>query len=297
MSNSNPLQGFFRKAKLQLQLPSNGQWYPKDSLVTNETGQVDVFSMTASDDIKFKSSETNFNGSSTYDLIKSCVPGIKNPEAMPSIDLDTVLLAIRQASYGNDFGLTVDVPGTSLKRKIKLKINELLEENASRDQWDETLIITNSSTGDELTVIVKPNNLASFFAMTKSLVKQNQTVLKLAQNNDVADEDKLDALGVTIRDLGDLKIKLIIDSITSVSIGNQSFNKTSDIENLIRNIDVDYFNAIENHITKQRKKYDFKTITCISTSEELAAGAPKTFEATITFIQSDFFKVDEETQP
>ena len=92
-------------------LPSRGQWYPKNGLSYDSSGKVPVFAMNASDDIKFRTGDATMSGKNIYEVIQSCIPNITEPENIPHIDIDSILLAIRVASYGAEFEFSVSVPG------------------------------------------------------------------------------------------------------------------------------------------------------------------------------------------
>src|SRR5271169_1513294 len=111
-SANNPLKGFFRKAKFQVTLPSEGKWNNTKDITFNDNKTVDIFAMTASDDIKFKSGDSNLSGNNTFSLIKNCIPNILKPENLSSIDIDVIMLSIRWASYGPSFSFNVTVPKT-----------------------------------------------------------------------------------------------------------------------------------------------------------------------------------------
>jgi hypothetical protein len=294
MPDSNPLQGFFRKPKFQLSLPSKGKWWPSGSIELNENGTVNVISMSASDDLKFKASETSISGTSTYELIKSCIPNIKAPEHTPSIDLDVILLSIRRATYGNELVLTVPVPGTSLTRKITLDISSLLSNYAKDAEWVEDLTIVNEQ-NEELKVKVVPNAAKSLFAITKSLSKQQQHAMRVAESTDTDEDTKLESLDMTIKGVNEVKLTSVTDCITEITVGDYKITNHTEITDNLKNLDVEFFNAIQDHLMVQRKKYAFQPIECTSTESEIAAGAPPTWNAELNFAHSDFFKnVDNE---
>ena len=288
MSGSNPLQSFFRKSKFQLTLPSGGKWWPKDAIQLNTNGTVDIMSMTATDDVKFKASESSVSGVSTYDLIKSCVPNIKMPEFVPSVDLDVLLLSIRRATYGDELTINAPVPNTKLSRAIKLNISTLLSDYAKDVEWDEDLTIVNEN-NEELKVKIVPNDAKSLFALTKTISKQNQIALKIAEGID-SDDEKMESLNGTIKSLSEVKLSSVVDCVTELAMGDYHTSDVTEIINVLKNLDVEYFNALQAHLTAQREKFAFALIPCTSTKDELAAGAPATWEAEITFAQSDFFK-------
>ena len=98
----NPLAQYFRHTKLTIELPSQGKFWPPGTLELNESGEVEVMPLTARDEILLKSPEGLLSGSSVVDSIRSCVPAIKNPWLMPAIDVDTVFIAIRMASFDHE---------------------------------------------------------------------------------------------------------------------------------------------------------------------------------------------------
>ena len=111
MSNSspNPLAKHFRQPVLYIKLPSNGRWWPEGSVDIPVTGEIPVYSMTAKDEITMKTPDALMNGSSTVHVIESCCPSIHNAWKMPAIDLDSILIAIRIASYGKEMEFTSDI--------------------------------------------------------------------------------------------------------------------------------------------------------------------------------------------
>ena len=96
----NPLRKYFRQPKVYITLPSKGKFYADGAIELPESGEFPVFAMTAKDELTMKTPDALLNGQATVDVIKSCIPAIKNPWSMPSIDLDAVLIAIRIATYG-----------------------------------------------------------------------------------------------------------------------------------------------------------------------------------------------------
>lgn len=101
--NNNPLKQYFRRPGVYLKLPSGGRGYPEGALNIPETGELAVFPMTAIDEITTKTPDALFNGTAVAELIKSCIPDIVDPWAVTSEDLDSILIAIKAASGGNEF--------------------------------------------------------------------------------------------------------------------------------------------------------------------------------------------------
>jgi hypothetical protein len=100
--DNNPLKQYFRRPAVYIKLPSGGSYYPPGVVNIPETGELPVYPMTAIDEITTKTPDALFNGAAMCELIKSCVPDIKDPWKINSIDLDAILIGIRAAGGGNE---------------------------------------------------------------------------------------------------------------------------------------------------------------------------------------------------
>lgn len=296
-TESNPLAAFFRKSKLSLSLPSRGRWYSKSSLQLNEQGGLDIYAMKADDDIKFRSGDFTLNGKNVYDVIRSCVPGILEPELVPNIDIDAILLGIRAASYGNEFDCIVDVPNTKLSRTVRTNALDLLNAMANQtNTWDEFLQITDES-GKSLSLTVAPVPIKNVFETSKFILNQRKALSRAIDKDDnISDET---AFSSSIDSLTKSAIDLICMSIRAISVldanGQVTFTldasnpqDSAQIMNCVRGLDVAYFYAIRNHIEAQKNKYLFRTVQQTSTPEEILAGAPEVWTAELSFLGSNF---------
>ena len=292
MAETNPLNSFFRKSKFNIDLPSRGRWYPKNALAPTVTnGNVAVFPMTAADEAKFKIGDATLTGNGIFDLIRSCIPDIRQPELAPMCDLDAILLAVRRASYGDNMKFTVKVPETTLLREMTLNLSTMAAEKFGNDaDWDDTLEITDADTGKVLTVKVKPINLKTLFGHSKTMMRVQQMSVKMAEADDVADDAKLESLTENIHNLSQVNITMVADSIESLETEDFNTRNPADVRNLLGQIDVSYFNEMQQHIDKQRKKIGLQDTVVTSTPEERAAGAPETWVAEINFTTAEFFK-------
>ena len=98
--SQNPLSSFYRAPKSYTGLPSQGKYYTDDIVEMPDNGELPIYPMTAKDEMMFKTPDALLNGEATVQVIQSCIPQIKNAWAMPSIDCDAALIAIRMATYG-----------------------------------------------------------------------------------------------------------------------------------------------------------------------------------------------------
>lgn len=287
MSRTNPLQNFFRKPKLSVLLPSRGRWYPKSTL-TKPT--VDIYPMTAADDLRFKTNEVLLNASAISELIRSCVPDILDPDQMPVLDLDVILLAIRQASYSSTIKASVNVPNTALTLTLDLDIQDLIENFANAAElWDEKLTLINEQ-DERLTVILRPVTLKSMFSATRSLIRQQQATAEITMSNRQADE-KIAELDDQMKSLSTVSINMVADSISEILTQDGfSIKNAGEIRQFLNQLDLAYFKAIQKHIEEQKALISFKPIQITSTAEQIAAGAPETWAANIQFNINNFFE-------
>ena len=99
---NNPLSGYFRAPKLYTKLPSGGRFYTDDVVELGESREVAVYALTAKDEAILKNPDALLNGEAVSQIIKSCVPAVQKPRKMLSSDIDTLLVAIQGATYGDD---------------------------------------------------------------------------------------------------------------------------------------------------------------------------------------------------
>lgn len=293
----NPLSSFFRKSKLSLTLPSKGQWYPEGSLKFDKSGNIPVYAMNAEDDIKFRTGDATMTGKNIYEVIKSCIPNILYPENIPHVDIDSIFLAIRSASYGPEFTMTVSVPNTSLTRKISINATTLLSEIISRpEKWDEDLTIEDES-GMKLILVIHPIFVHKLFNTSKNIFNIRKSISKnIDTNENITNENEFSN---NINSIASNAIDLLCSSIFHLSMEDSAGNIIAELDSTkpqdslkiietIKKIDIAYFNAIREHINAQRKKYIFVSDIIESSDQEIKAGAPKSWSAELTFMGSDF---------
>ena len=278
---ANPLKKYFRQPKLYINLPSKGKFYPAGSLDMPETGELPVFPMTAKDEMTMKTPDALLNGQATVDVIKSCVPSIKNPWLMPSIDLDAVLIAIRIATYGDTMEISAKVPKVGTERSFSADLNDILADFVM-GEFDSMF----ESNG--LKINLRPLTYQEF---TKSSMKtfEEQRVFSLINNNNISEEDKLAKFNESFKKLTNLTLETLTKGIISIEFDDQRVDNPAHILEFVENSEKQFFNDVLAHINKQREKFQVKPFVAQADEEEITAGAPETYEIPITFDNSNFF--------
>ena len=100
MENQSPLKKYARQPKIYIDLPSKGKYYNSGVLYEDSYSNLAVFSMTANDEILYRTPDALINGEATAKNIQSCIPSIVKPFDLVTLDVDALLLSIRMATYG-----------------------------------------------------------------------------------------------------------------------------------------------------------------------------------------------------
>lgn len=279
--NTNPLQKYFRQPKIYLSLPSNGKYYPKGSLEVSENGEYPVFPMTARDEIMIKTPDALLNGQATASVIASCIPAIKEPFKMPSMDLDACLIAIRIATYGEMMEVSIKVPVTGEDKDFDLDLRIMLDQFSNVD-YNSAIQL------DGMIVNLRPLTYGEFTETSRKTFDE-QRIFNVINDSDIAEGDKLATFTESFKKLTDLTILTLEKSIASIEVGDDVVTDQAHIKEFIANTDKGLFESVTNHIEEQRTKFQVKPLVVDATPEEIEAGVPETYEVPVTFDQSSFF--------
>ncbi len=74
----NPLRKHFRQPAIYVPLPSQGHYWPSGAVVMPSNNELAVLPMTAIDEITSRTPDALFNGSAVTEIIKSCIPAIRD---------------------------------------------------------------------------------------------------------------------------------------------------------------------------------------------------------------------------
>jgi hypothetical protein len=280
--NNNPLKKYFRQPKIYLRLPSEGKFYAPGSLDMTENGELPVFAMTAKDELMMKTPDALLNGEATVSVIKSCIPNIKDPWKMPSIDSDAILVAIRLATYGESLDISTKLPVTGEEREFSVDLKEVLDQLISA-RFDPYVEID-----DNITVELKP---ATYKEWTQNALKtfEEQRILRIVNDDSIPDDEKLQAFANSFKKLTDITIDVVVKSIVAVNTPDGRVTDTKHIFEFFSNSDKTAFNKILEHLEKAKTASTVKPFVARATPEDIERGVPETFEVPITFDQSSFF--------
>lgn len=277
MPKRNPLAGWYRQPKIYVKLPSNGRFYPQGALDVSTTGEYPVYAMTAKDELMFKTPDALLTGQSTVELIKSCVPAILDPWAMPAIDLDFVLIAIRIATYGEKMEVSCNCPHCNSENSYDVDLQHWFGTLSNFDYQDNVMV-------DPLRIQIRPYN---YKELTKTSIKamEQQRIFQIINDETLSDEDKLDKFGKSFVKLTELTVDIIADCIVSIETPDGSVSDHAMIKDFINNTSKDVFEKVSKHITAMKERIELKA------QDVQCAECSKGFSLPITMDQSNFFAV------
>lgn len=272
----NPLASFFRQPKIYISLPSKGEFYPLGALEKTDNGEYPVYAMTARDELIFKTPDALMNGAATTEVIKSCIPNIKDPWKMPSIDMDAVLCAIRIATSGIEMDMQVVCPECKSENDRTVDLRQLLD-NFNKLQFSKRVEVDS-----EMVINLKP---MTYEQMTKTAMKtfEHQRIFQLANDENIPESDKVRMFQESFVKLTDITFDVVANCVESIESVHGNTSDPEHIREFLKNTDKNVFSKINNTITSTDEK---STVPTLDTSCD-QCGHP--FKIELTLDQADFF--------
>lgn len=273
----NPLSKYFRQPSIYIRLPSEGRYWHSDDLDMPVTGELPVYPLTTRDEVILKTPDALMNGSGVVDVIHSCCPHIKNAWGMPSVDVDTVLIAIRIASYGHSMDFSANCPHCAAENSYDKDLRDCLAAIRMPD-YSEPLYL------NELEIMIKPQ---AFFTSNKmnQINFEEQKMLKAIENIDLDAEVRNKEIHSSMTRLIDIGIDNLTAStefIASVIDGNE-VRDPKFIREFYTNADSATVKAIQEKIS------ELSTQAGIPPFPVACAECSKPFEVPVEFNYTNFF--------
>jgi len=258
---NNPLRQYFRRPALYLKLPSGGKGYPAGAVEMSEAGELAVYPMTAIDEITSRTPDALYNGLAVTEIIKSCVPGIKEPWEVLNVDLDPLLVAIRIATNGQVMELETYCPACKESSKFDLNLTGVLTSFLPGDY--ETPIQS-----DNLHIKFKPLN---YKQVNKAGESQFQIQRILNQVDSIEDpEERGKRTGEIVKDINQMALELMIETIEYIKTPEATVFDKDFIKEFLQNCDKNLYNRVRDKNIELRKSTELKPldVTCIHCGHE-----------------------------
>jgi hypothetical protein len=261
MSN-NPLSAYFRRPAIYIKLPSNGNFWPAGSLEITDNGELAVYPMTAVDEISYRTPDALFNGQALVDVVQSCIPSIKNAWDIPSIDLDTILVAIRIASYNSEMDIDTTCPKCGELSSYTLDLHDVLQRLKVPDYGSSLNV-------GEMRIHFRPldyrqvthNNILQF---------EEQKIVSVIGDAEMDEEQKMKILGEAFQKINNLTFRAIQEGIEYIQTPEAQVSDQEFIKEYLINCDRNVYKTIREHIINLKTESEMKPlqIVCDSCSNE-----------------------------
>lgn len=273
--NNNPLKQYFRRPAVYLRLPSKRNMYPQGVIDYPESEELPVFPMTAIDEITVKTPDALFNGTAVVEIIKSCVPNIKNPWEILSVDLDAVLVSIRAASNGDKIEIETTCPSCKEESKYDISLVSLLSRLKLGD-YDKELQI------NDLYIKFKPLTYAE---LNQASIKQFELQRAFASITQIEDVDeKLNRSREALKVITEMTMDFLAKTIAYIRTPNGVVSEYEFIRDFMANCDKNVYSKIKDYHTELKDDSSIKPIPveCIHCTHE--------YEQPFVINYSDFFE-------
>lgn len=261
MENNSPLSKFKRQPKLYIDLPSKGAWYPKDKLEKSE--EIEVYSMTANDEIAIKTPDALYTGHAVVSIIQSCIPSIKDAWFVPMTDIDYILGSIRLASYGTDLQLKATCSECKNEDEYKLPVQYILDFVQNSKQTYEINV-------QDFKFHLRPLTYKEYTEIQQKNIQIQRTlfqnIAKMEEGNEKQAE--LDRLYDSLNDMTKFAV---CSTIIRVTTPDGDIEETPQfIQDFLINGDKEFFNAVkETYLANQETtKLPPVSVNCSSCNHE-----------------------------
>lgn len=280
---ANPLSKYYRQPGVYIKLPSGGKYFSEGAFQPTANGEIPVLPMTAKDELNFKTPDALLNGQATVDVIQSCVPNIKDAWQVVNHDVDTILLAIRIATFGENMDIEAPVPVTNEMQTHSVNLPGILETLAISELKDE--ITTKSGFKIKVAPLtykdLTKNQLAAF---------EQQKIYATVSNSQLGEDEKSLRFIQSFRKLSELNFEVLVDSLVSITTpdGNTTTDKAQ-IKEFFDNATAKITEEVQDALAELRLQGSIKPMKVKATEEQIKAGVPATYEVPITFDNANFF--------
>jgi hypothetical protein len=275
--DSNPLKKYFRQPAIYIRLPSQGKFYPQGTLDMPPNGELPVLPMTTLDEITYRTPDALFNGSAVISVIESCVPNIKSAWAMPSLDIDTVLVAIRIATYGHELDISTMCPACDTEADYGVDLRVVMDQISAPD-YNKTITI-----GD-LEIYFKP---MTYQQMNENSMTQfqEQKMLQMLEAAETDETAKRQQLGEVLKKITEITTQALAQNIAMIRTPQAQVIDPVYIAEWLSESDRATFAKIRDYIvaSKQQGELQPLSVQCGNCNHE--------YKQAFTLDMSNFFEV------
>jgi len=274
IQNNNPLKQYFRRPGVYLTLPSKGKFYDEGVIDMPENGELPVYPMTAIDEITSRTPDALVNGVAVVELIKSCIPNIKDPWLINSIDLDAILIAIKSASGDGSMEVESDCPNCQTVTKYDIELMNILA-GFSEPNYSAPFTV------NELKIYFRPLSYREIQAVAEKQFNLQRQYANLQNIEDT--EERVRQTNVAVQTITQLTMGIIAETVEYIETPTARVDEREYILDFISNCDKKTFEAIKDHQASLKGSSEIKPLD-INCPE-----CQHSYNQSITLNPSDFF--------
>lgn len=278
MNQNNPLRQYFRQPAIYLRLPSGGKFYPEGTINLPPNNELPILPMTAIDEITYRTPDALFNGSAVVSVVQSCCPGIKDAWSIPAMDVDSILVGIRIASYGHNMDFESKCPHCGTVADHTLDLRSVLDRMTVPD-YGQPIVHS------DMEIYLKPMTY-------KNLNDNNQTqfdeqkILSMLPDTEMPDSEKMNALSAALRKITEVTVRALSMSIAAVKTPNAFVTEPEYIEEMLNNCDRVLFNNIRGRIIELKAQAEMQPFELTCSNDQ----CNKKYMQSVTLDMSSFFE-------
>ena len=273
------LSKYYRAPKLYVKIPSQGAFNPE--MEQSMSGELAVMAMTGRDEVLTKNPDALLNGEAVTSVIKSCVPGIGDPKNIPITDIDTLLIAIKIASSGDEHEITAKCPSCKTENRVNINMRNLL----ATAKMLETEYVVTLDTG--IKVYIKPYTYTMQTEAALAAFDETKAIQQLSKEN--ANNISADAMSVynkSFNKMADISVSLLARSIVKVvTPDGEEETHANEIFAFLQNIDSTAAKAIDSKLAEINALDIDKKVSLVCQNEK----CKKEWETTLDINPTDFF--------
>jgi bacterioferritin-associated ferredoxin len=275
--NSNPLSQYFRQPAIYVRLPSQGRFYPPGAIDLPANGELPVLPMTTLDEITYRTPDALFNGQAVATVIQSCVPNIKDAWAVPAMDIDTILIAIRIATYGHQLDVDTVCPSCESENTFGVDLRHVLDKIRAPDY-------TQTVKNGDLEIYFRPMTYGNINENSLAQFEEQKSLQIIDENTEQTAEARSKQLSEILKQITTVTVKALAQSISAVKTPQATVTEAQHIEEWLSNCDRKLFGAIRDHIIKIKQSGEIAPLDC------QCGSCQHQYQQPLTLNMSDFFE-------
>lgn len=280
--NANPLSQYFRQPAIYIKLPSQGNYYPPGTIEMPQTGDIPVLPMTAIDEITYRTPDALFSGQAVINVIQSCVPAIKDAWAIPAMDIDTILIGIRIASYGHEMNFSTSCPKCTHSAEYGLDLRTILDKIKTPDY-------SQPIKHGDIEIYFKPMTYKNLSENNK-IQYEEQRIFQNISTNTAASENvddnvkQISAMSNALKKMTEMTVSALSQSIAMIRTPSAMVSEPEYITEFIKNCDRGLFSRIQDYVIERKSQAEMKPVDvkCTECQNE--------YKQSITLDMTSFFE-------